>query len=75
MPFLKFSGARMRDARQAADMRAEELAIEIDRSMYSVAQYEQGRITPPINVAARIAGVLGVALDDLLDEEVTGDVA
>ncbi len=65
----KFSGRQLRRLRVEAGFRPERLALETDRSTYSINGYEMGRIQPPLEVAARLAGVLGVTVDELLVED------
>jgi len=64
----KFSGARCRQKRHDAGLRAEILALEIGRSYYSVVEYELGRVTPSLTTAAAIADTLRCTVDDLLEE-------
>ncbi|MEV3988250.1 helix-turn-helix transcriptional regulator [Streptomyces sp. NPDC049837] len=64
-----FSGRRLRESRKAAGISIERLAISIDRSAYSIQEYERGRVTPPTTVLAAIADALGRQVDDLLVEE------
>jgi transcriptional regulator with XRE-family HTH domain len=64
-----FSGQRLREERTAAGISTEQLALAINRSAYSVQEYERGRVRPPVNVLSRIASVLGCTVDDLLDDE------
>lgn len=54
-----FSGELLRDARVAADLKAETVAARIERSVYSVHSYEAGRVQPPAGVVERLA----IALD------------
>lgn len=65
-----FDGQRLRDARIAAHLRPEQLALTINRSVFTVHAYERGAIHPPINVLAHLAEVLGRSVDDFLTEEV-----
>lgn len=67
-----FSGQRLRDARSAAGLKPEQLAVKIDRSVYSIHEYERGRVTPPVDVLVRICVALGRRLDDFLEEEAAG---
>ena len=55
-----FSGRRLRESRKAAGISIELLAIAIERSGYSIHEYERGRVTPPITVIAAIALPLSV---------------
>lgn len=65
-----FSGRRLRAARIAAGLPVERLALEVQRTSYSIREYETGRVRPRLDTAIRMADLLGVDLDDLLDEEV-----
>ena len=56
------------DARRAANLRPEQLAVAIDRSAFQVQSYEAGRATPPVNVLARIADTLDRPVDAFLAE-------
>lgn len=62
-----FSGRRLRDARIAAHLKPEQLALRIGRSVFSVHAYEIGRAQPSVTVLASIADVLGVATDALFE--------
>lgn len=64
-----FSGRRLRDARVAAGIRPERLALTVDRSVYSIHEYENGRVVPPLVVAVQLAAALNCSVDDLLTEE------
>lgn len=67
-----FSGRRLRDARRAANLRPEQLALAVERSVFSVHSYECGRQQPPVDVLARIAEVLGRPVDDFLTDAPEG---
>lgn len=70
-----FSGSRLRTARTAAGLRPEEVAQRIRRSVYSIHEYERGRVRPPVEVIDRLAGALSVSMESLLDShEVPVDV-
>lgn len=60
-----FSGARLRQARLAAGFKPEQLAVRIDRSVYSVHQYERGIAFPSAPVLGALADVLRCRIDDL----------
>lgn len=64
-----FSGRALRDARIAAGLRPEHVAVRVNRSAYSIIEYEAGRVTPSLPVAVALATVLGCPLDDLLTSE------
>lgn len=63
-----FSGRRLREARKSAGVSAEQLAISVGRSAYSIHEYELGRVTPGVPVLIGIADALGRPVDDFLDE-------
>ncbi|MCZ2804337.1 helix-turn-helix transcriptional regulator [Modestobacter sp. VKM Ac-2983] len=65
-----FDGQRLRDARLAADIRPEQLALAVERSVFTLHAYERGLVHPPVNVLAQLAGVLGRNVDDFLVEKV-----
>jgi transcriptional regulator with XRE-family HTH domain len=65
----RFSGQLLREKRTAAGIRPELLALRIGRSVYSVHEYERGRVQPPIPVLGDIAAALNCALTDLLSED------
>lgn len=60
-----FSGPRLRDARLAAGLSPEQLAVSIGRSVYSIHSYETGRIAPPLSVLSQISDALSVDVADL----------
>lgn len=64
------SGRRLREARQSAGLSAEQLAISVGRSAYSIHEYELGRVTPGTAVLIAIADTTGRTVDELLDETV-----
>ncbi|WP_333767742.1 helix-turn-helix domain-containing protein [Streptomyces sp. IBSBF 2435] len=65
----RFSGTRLRAARQAAGLTAGDVAARVHRSPFAVWSYERGRVRPPVDIASGLAEVIGVPLDDLLDED------
>ncbi len=64
-----FDGQRLRDARIAAKLRPEQLAVMVERSVFTIHAYERGTIHPPINVLAQVAERLGRSVDDFLAED------
>lgn len=68
-----FSGARLRETRVAAGLRPEHVAFSIERSVYSIHEYERGRVCPPAAVIDRLAQALGVTPGDLLDDEASAE--
>lgn len=57
----------LRYYRKAARLSQEELAHAVGISRYSILDYENSRISPTIEVGKKIAEVLKVSLDDLID--------
>lgn len=64
----KFSGARCRQLRHDAGLRAENVAIAINRSYYSIVEYEYGRAIPSVPVLIALADFYDCPVDDLLEE-------
>lgn len=64
-----FSGQLLREARIAAGLRPEHLALSVNRSTHSIHEYELGRVQPPVNVLARLALLLDARIDDFLADE------
>ncbi len=63
----RFSGSALRQARRAAHVRPERLAVEVARSVESIRGYEGGRIDPPASVVAALADALGVEAGSLFE--------
>lgn len=59
-----FSGPRLRERRLAAGLKPEHVAVGIDRSYYSVREYELGRVTPPADTLGKLADLFGCQVDD-----------
>lgn len=66
-----FSGPRLRDARIAAGLSPEQLAIAVGRSVHSIQSYQIGRVSPPLHVLSLLAQALDVDVTDLFEREVT----
>jgi transcriptional regulator with XRE-family HTH domain len=64
----RFSPTRLRSARQAAQLRTEELALAVDRSNETIRSYELGRVDPPVTMVAALAEALGCRPGDLFAE-------
>ena len=56
--------------RKAANMTQLELANKLNYSDKSVSKWERGEGLPDLEVTARIAGVLGVSVSDLIADKV-----
>lgn len=63
---LTFDGAALRDQRRLAGLTASQLAAAVGRSVWVVWDYETGRVTPPVDVAAGLADALNLRLDQLI---------
>lgn len=66
-----FSRQRLRQAREAAGLSQERLARRIDRSTFTVIDYERGRARPSLEVLPALALALGVAVDALFESRIT----
>ncbi|MFM9790145.1 helix-turn-helix transcriptional regulator [Streptomyces turgidiscabies] len=64
-----FSGQLLRETRKAAGISIARLAIGVDRSVYTIQEYERGRATPSVPTLVAMADALGRPVDDLLVEE------
>ncbi len=67
---MSFSGRRMREARIASGHKAEEIALEVGKSVFTVQGYELGRVMPPADVIGDIASAIGVSVAAFYDEPV-----
>lgn len=65
----RFSGALLREKRLAAGLRPERLAMLIDRSVFSVHQYERDTAKPSISALAACADTLGCSVEDFFVQE------
>lgn len=70
-----FSGRQLRETRRAAGIRTEALALAVERSAYTINEYEGGRVIPSLPVALKLADALGCDLDALLASEEPARVA
>lgn len=71
----RFDGHNLREARIAAGFRAEHVALALGKSVYTIHEYERGRVSPPADVLADLSRLLGVTVDRLLGLEVAEHVA
>jgi transcriptional regulator with XRE-family HTH domain len=58
-----FSGPQLREHRLSAGLKPEHVAIAIDRSTYSVREYELGRVTPSTETLGKLADVFDCPVD------------
>lgn len=63
----QFSPERLRAARLAAGLSREQAAVGVGRSFQSIQSYEQGRVSPPLEVVGRLAALYEVEVADLFD--------
>jgi transcriptional regulator with XRE-family HTH domain len=66
---IAFSPRRLHDARTAAALTPEHVAVATGRSSFSVREWERGRVTPPTHLLGTIAAALGVDVADLFEED------
>ena len=62
-------GYRLRHVRRDRGLTLEQLATRVERSTPYLSQIENGRRTPNLDLAARLAAAVGVPLEDLLVPE------
>jgi transcriptional regulator with XRE-family HTH domain len=73
---LQFSGKLLRRARVAAGLKQDRLATLIDRTVFTIYEYERDRSTPTVAVLASLAMTLGVGVEEFFaDVEADGDSA
>lgn len=65
-PLAKEIGTLIKRSRRGQDLAREQLARRIDRSMESIAMWEQGRTIPSVPALLRLADGLGVRVEKLL---------
>jgi transcriptional regulator with XRE-family HTH domain len=64
-------GIRIKDARERARLRQEDLAATLGVSFNTIRNYEKSRTMPPVGKLSEIADVLDVDLLWLIDGEAT----
>jgi transcriptional regulator with XRE-family HTH domain len=62
----RFSGDRLKAAREALGLSREELAVALGRGYPSICNYETGINAPPMNVRGKLARILGCTPADLM---------
>lgn len=60
-------GARIRGLREARSLTQVEVADHLGVSQTAVSYWEKGRRVPSVAMLARLAGLLGVTIDELID--------
>jgi transcriptional regulator with XRE-family HTH domain len=63
-------GERIKELRKEAGWSQGELADKVGTDARQISRYENGRITPSLDVVARIAEALNVSVDHLVFEDV-----
>lgn len=63
---------RLKEARENAGMSMQELGKAVGVSTAAICRYEQGKRTPKIQIAKRIAKVLGLVWYELIDTKKAG---
>lgn len=63
----RFSGVRLRAARESQGQSREWLALQVRRSHNSIVQYELDRADPPVEVIVAAADALGCDVGDLFE--------
>lgn len=61
-------GKNLKKARENANITQEELAMRLGLSQSAIARYESGSLIINLPTAAAMAGVLGIKVDDLVQE-------
>lgn len=64
---FRFSPQRLRSVRCASGVKAERLALDLNRTAHTVSAWERGHATPSAAMVARIANVLRVSPGELFE--------
>lgn len=67
--FMKQLGEKIKEAREILSLSQEALAEKVEVSQRSIASYETGSVIPRGMTLKRLARVLGVSVDYLMDEQ------
>ena len=62
-------GQRLKEVRQNAGLKQEELAKHLGVSRQSISNWENGRSLPDVGSAVKLSGVYNISLDELLKDE------
>jgi transcriptional regulator with XRE-family HTH domain len=68
--FFRALGARIAQARKAQDLTQQEVAARVGVAQPTYAQYELGIRRPPVSMLPQLAQTLGVALEELMGQNV-----
>jgi transcriptional regulator with XRE-family HTH domain len=63
----QFSGRRLREARKSRGLPVERVALAVERTAYTINEYEAGRAAPSARTLGRLADVLRCRVDDLFE--------
>ena len=64
----RFSGDVLRERREAAHLQREALALRVGRSAQTIALYELGAVSPPVEILSRLADALECVPGDFFAE-------
>jgi predicted transcriptional regulator len=62
----------LKELREEAGLSRTTIAYAARRSEQSVSLWERGMVTPPFEVLARVASIIGCQVDDFLDGDSDG---
>jgi len=65
-----FSGARLCAIRRALGLKAEQVAVAIDRSAFTIYAYERGACVPSAAALGELSAALNCRIDDFYTESV-----
>jgi transcriptional regulator with XRE-family HTH domain len=65
---MSFSALRLREAREAAGLTREQLAVQVGRSYSMLAQYESAAKQPSLDALTRLAEALDRPVGDFFDD-------
>lgn len=63
-----FSGRLLRQHRERAGLRCENVAVEVGRSVQAIWSYEREVVSPQVAILARLADLLGVTVEDFFED-------
>jgi transcriptional regulator with XRE-family HTH domain len=61
--------AKLRAAREAVDLRREEVAVDLHKSYRTIEAYETGQNIPPGDVLVALAKLYGVTVESLCSDD------
>lgn len=63
---MTFDGVKLRAARKRAGMTSTQLGARVHRTAYTIARYENGAISPPVDVLVEISRALALPVETFL---------